>query len=135
MLDQVEERLLAPLDVVEHADERRACSSSSLRKAQAISSAVVPSSVSPKQRAERGRCGRIGGQRVQLLQHLHHRPVGDPLAVGQAAAADDRRLDRGEELGRQPRLADAGIPDHGHELAPSLVEGALPGCLQALQLA
>ena len=88
-----------------------------------------------QERAKRGRCGRIGRQRVQLLQHLDHRPVGDPLAVGQAAAADDRRLDRGEELGRQPRLADTGIPDHGHELAPSLLEGALPGCLQALQLA
>ena len=87
LLDQVEERLLAPLDVVEDADERRACSSSSLRKAQAISSADVPSSRLAEQRAERGRGSRIGGKRVQLLQHLDHRPVGDPLAVGEAAAA------------------------------------------------
>ena len=39
-----------------------ACSSSSLRNAQAISSADVPASDSPEQRADRRRGGRIGGQ-------------------------------------------------------------------------
>ena len=50
MLDEVEERLLGPVQVVEHADERpllRACSSS-LRNAQAISSAEA---AAPSRRA------------------------------------------------------------------------------------
>ena len=47
MLDEVEERLLGPLDVVEHDDQRRLLRSSSLRKAQAISSALVAGRVSP----------------------------------------------------------------------------------------
>ena len=60
VLDQVEERLLAPLDVVED-ETSGACSSSSLRNAQAISSADVASSVSPQERADRrGRGGSEG---------------------------------------------------------------------------
>ena len=49
MLDQVEERLLTPLDVVEDDHQRplAAACSSVLRKAQAISSADVAASVSP----------------------------------------------------------------------------------------
>ena len=45
-LDEVEEAFVAPLDIVENHDEG-ACSSRSLRKAQAICSAVVPAAVSP----------------------------------------------------------------------------------------
>ena len=76
-----------------------ACSSSSLRNAQAISSADVAALRLSEQRADRRRRGRVGGERVELLDHLDHRPVGDPLAVGEAAAADDPRVDRGERLG------------------------------------
>ena len=49
MLDEVEERLLAPVDVVEDHDQRRrrGIARAVLRKAQAISSAEVAASVSP----------------------------------------------------------------------------------------
>src|SRR5215213_5336717 len=30
----------------------------------------------------------------ELVQHLDHRPVGDPLPVGKAAAADDASIDQ-----------------------------------------
>ena len=100
-------RLLAPLDVVEDDDERRLLCSSSLRNAQAISSAEVPCLDLAEQRPDRGGRGRVVGQRVELLQHLDDRPVGDPLAVGEAAAADDARVDRGQRLRDEPRLADA----------------------------
>ena len=42
---------------------------------------------------------------VELLDDFDDRPVGDPLAVGQAAAADDARAGLGDQLGSEPRLA------------------------------
>ena len=78
-----------------------ACSSSSLRNAQAISSADVARVRLAEQRANRGRRGRVGGKRVELLDHLDDRPVRDPLAVGQAAAADDACIDRRRALRRR----------------------------------
>ena len=132
MLDQVEERLLTPLNV----SNRRtggACSSSSLRKAQAISSADVGASDSPNsERIAAG--GRIGRQRAQLLQHLHHRPVGDPRPVGQAAAADDRCLDHRQRLGRQPTCRDPRQRRSSPARRP-LRQRPRPGLAQQCQLA
>ena len=70
-----------------------AASSSVLRKAQAISSADVAASLSAEQRADRRRRRLVGRHEVELLQHLDDGPVGDPLAVREAAAAHDRRVD------------------------------------------
>ena len=55
-----------------------------------------PPRVSPSSERIAAAAASSGGQHVELLQHLDDRPVGDPLAVGEAAAADDRRLDRGQ---------------------------------------
>ena len=65
VLDQVEERLLAPLDVVEARRRAAPASSSSLRNAQAISSAPAQRLALAEQRADRrrGRC--VVGQRVR----------------------------------------------------------------------
>ncbi len=65
VLDQVEQGLLAPVDVVEHDDQRRrtAACSSVLRNAQAISSAVDVDLRLADQRADRRRGGLVGGGR------------------------------------------------------------------------
>ena len=128
VLDQVAERLLAPLDVVEDDHERplgrrllqRLAKGPGdlLRRCRRLALA--------EQRADRRRGGLVRRQHVELLQHLDDRPVGDPLAVGEAAAADDGRLDRGQNLRDQPRLADAGIADDRHQLAAPLGLHALP---------
>ena len=97
-----------------------------LRKAQAISSAVVVPSVSPRSARDRPGGGLVRGQHVELLQHLDHGPVGDPLAIGETAAADDGRLDRAEELRGEPGLAHTGIAHHRHELAQPAGPNALP---------
>ena len=94
-----------------------AACSSVLRNAQAISSADVGASLSPSSERIADRSGLVRRQHVELLQHLDDRPVGDPLAVGEAAAADDRRLDRSQELRGEPRLADAGVADDRDQLA------------------
>ena len=79
-----------------------------------------------EQRADRHRGGLLRGQQVELLQHLDHRPVRDPLAVGQAAAAHDHRLDRCQNLRGEPGLADTGVADDRHQLAALLGLHALP---------
>jgi hypothetical protein len=77
VVDQVEEGLLAPVHVVEDADERCALleqlaegPGDLLRRGGDLALA--------EQRPERRRRGRIGGKRVQLLEYLDHWPVGDP---------------------------------------------------------
>ncbi len=103
-----------------------AACSSVLRKAQAISSAEVAASLSPSR--ERIAAAAAGSRQryVELLQHLDDRPVGDPLAVGEAAAANDRRLEAVQKLGGQPGLADTGVAYDRHELAALLGLHALP---------
>ena len=51
----------------------------------------------------------VGRERVELLDHLDHRAAGDPPRR-QAAALDDARVDGGERLGDEPRLAHSGPP-------------------------
>ena len=97
-----------------------ACSSSSLRNAQAISSALVADLRFTQKRADRRRRNRVGREYRELLHHLHDGPVRDPLSVGQAAAPDDTSLDRLQRLGNQPRLAHAGVAHDSHELAARL---------------
>ena len=66
-----------------------AACSSVLRNAQAISSADVAASVSPSNARIADAAASSEGSSVELLQDLHDGPVGDPHAVGKAAAADD----------------------------------------------
>ena len=75
MLDQVEEGLFAPLDVVEHDHQRQlaAACSSVLRNAQAISSADVAASVSPSSEPIAAAAAPSDGGKVELLEDLDHR--------------------------------------------------------------
>ena len=96
VLDQVEEGLLGPLDVVEDADEGRLLLEQLAERPRDLVGRRWPLRLT-EQRAKRRRGRGIGRKDVELLQHFDHRPVGDPLAVGEAAAADDpsRRRRRG----------------------------------------
>ena len=92
-LDEIEERLLAPLEVVEADHERRLLLEQLAERPGDLVRARRTVALA-QQRPDRGRRLRVGGQRVELLHDLDDRPVGDPLAVGKAAAADDAGLDR-----------------------------------------
>ena len=94
-----------------------ACSSSSFRNAHAISSVPATVSLSPSSDRIAVAAASSLGQRVELLHHLDDRPVGDPLAVGEATAAHDPRVDPRERLRDEPRLADARIAHDRDELA------------------
>ena len=122
MLDEVKEVLLAPLDVVEDDNERpfhrgvlerlAECPGDLLRGRHHLRLA--------EQRADRDTSDPLRRRHVELLEYLDNRPVGDPLAVGQAAAADDGRLDRSQSLSDQPGLSDPGVSDHRYQLAALL---------------
>ena len=69
------------------------------------------------------------------LHHLGDRPVGDALAVRQAAPGQDRRaLDAVDELPREPRLADPGGAVHGHEVRAPVSHRAGERVVQQLEL-
>ncbi len=104
VLDQVVEGLLAPLDVVEHDHQRPLRGGlfkrlperpgDLLRRRRRIALA--------EQRADRRRRRLVGRHEVELLQHLDDGPVGDPLAVREAAAAHDGRVDGRDNLRDEP---------------------------------
>ena len=73
-----------------------------------------------------------------LADDLGHRPVGDALAVGQAAAAQHGRpREGGHGLADQPGLAHAGLAEHGQQVAAAGADDPLvhPGEQAQLGLA
>ena len=92
VVDQVEQGLLCPVHVVEHAGERRLClqqlpdrPGDLVRRRGGIGFA--------EQRPDRGRRGPIGRPRTELLHDLDDRPVGDPR-VRRGGSARARRAPR-----------------------------------------
>ena len=93
MLDQVEKRLLSPVDIVEHHHQWLTLRLLLQEQPEGPGNLIRSRGRSPL--AKEGLHGSIGvwvGRRaLNLLDHLDHRPVGDPLAVRKAATADDAR--------------------------------------------
>ena len=90
-------------------------------------------------RSARSSCGSraaiaaLDGLRVeQVADDFRERPVRDALAVGQAAAAQHRRLgaDLPRELLHEARLADPGFAEHGQEMTLPGLDDALEGVEQ-----
>ena len=101
VINEIEERFLAPVDVVEHDDERRVRGDGLQQHPHRPRDLLDRGheAALAENRPNRARGGRIEpeaasrGLRLgaeQLLEHLHDRPVGDPVPVGEAAAPDDR---------------------------------------------
>ena len=69
-------------------------------------------------------------------EDLDQRPVGDVLAVGEAARAQHvgRVADVRDELGHEARLADAGGPEQREQMARALRDGVLEVAGEARQL-
>ena len=120
VLDEVEERRLAPVEVVEHDHERR----SRARPPRAACGTPTPTSLRrrdrrPRRRATPGSCAAAtcvdrrappsavsGSAPSSCSSTSTTRPVGDPLAVREAAAAHDR----------EPRRASRGTPRTSRDL-------------------
>ncbi len=149
VLDQVEQRRLGPLDVVE-CDHERAHPGERFEQP-----AHGPLHVLRRRRRARapdrarhhvGHARRLPVARHERLERRHaaqvvddllERPVGDALAVGQAAPDDDAGagLDVGDELLDEPRLADPGRPEHGRDDAAVGGDAAVVAAAQARELA
>ena len=140
VLDQLEEGLLAPLDVVEDAEQRFLCGFRFEELPESPRDLVGcrrPVSLSQHGLERLPGGGLDEGVRVRdLLDDLDDRPVGDPVAVGETPAAHDRRpVDRRQELRDQPRLPDAGRAQDGEEIAGAFAGDVVEGVAEELQLA
>ena len=129
MIDEIEERLLAPVDVVQHDDERGTRSErpeqhphgpGDLLDRGHHATFAEHSMNGPGSRRIQPEVGeallRRGAE--QLLEHLDDRPVGDPVAVGETATPSDRdTVEPSEELVGQTRLPHAGGTEDREQLA------------------
>ena len=136
MLDQVEERLLAPLQVVEDDHQRPVCRGVLERLAERPGDLVRRRRRVrlTQQRADRHRGRLVRRQDVELFQHLDHRPVGDPLPIGQTAATGDRGVEGSQSLRGESRLAHARVTGDRDHLAAVLGPHALPCLAQDREL-
>src|SRR4029077_6923082 len=126
--------LLAPLDVVEDDDERRLLleqlperPGDLLRRGSRLRLT--------QERTDRRRSVRIGRERVELLDHLHDRPVGDPDPVRKATAAHDPPLDHRPPPSPQPELPKTRITNPRQQLTTPLRLNPPPRLAQQHQLA
>ena len=168
LLEQVEERRVGPVDVVDHDDERLALGEHREQRAPgAVQLDTERGRLEPGELLvarvetdrERERSGRVrqigeklGGERLdprdadvgrvvvrdagEALQDLGERPVGDAVAVGEAAPDEDpRALEPREQLAHEPALADAGVAVDRDELRALLGDHALLQREQQVELA
>src|SRR5262249_5266062 len=128
VVDQIEERLLAPLDVVEDHDQRP-FARDVLKLATDIPEQLAlaePTIGQPRQGLLR--------PLAQLLEDRDDRPERDPLAVLQTPARQRGGIEPGDELRYQPRLAHAGRAKHGEQVAAPLADRALERLPELLEL-
>jgi hypothetical protein len=136
MLDKVEERLLAPLDVIED-DHEGLLRSRVLQRLPERPRDVLRGrgGVALAQQGADRRDGRfVRRERVDLLQHLDDWPVRDAFAVRRAARVNGRRTRPLQRLADQPGLPDTGVPDDRDQLAALLLARVYPRASQQLEL-
>ena len=76
----------------------------------------------------------VGDPRARL-DHRGEGPVRDALPVRQRSPRErGDALERVEELGHQPRLAEPRLPKDGHEVRAPVADGTLEGVLEQLEL-
>ena len=156
VLDQLEERILGPVDVLEDEDERLRlrhqlpplarrprdlllaalavdCFEDAARQAEQVGHRLRRAAVAKllDRDVERIVVGDVG----RALHHLGQGPVGDALAVREAAALEDgRAFERGEELVHHAALADARLSVDGEEMRAPVADGPGERVLEELDL-
>ena len=125
VLDEVDEDGLGPLQVVDDDDLR------------ALGRTRLEQPAERELRLGRRRADDRVGLDADRDEDLDERPVGDALAVGEAAAAEDvgRVADALEEVGDEARLADPGRAEQREEPARAVGDGVLVVAPEPLPLA
>ena len=108
MLDEVEERRLGPVDVVQDDHERPLAG-------QALE--LVPD----RPEGLLGRPRRVGRKAAERVRERSKRHA---LAVRAAGAVENRRICSRPQLEREPRLADSGFAQNGQEDAAPFIRSA-----------
>ena len=111
-----------------------ACSSSSLRNAQPISSAEVPVAVSPSSERMAAAAAGSDGSASSCFTTSTTGQYVIPVAVGETATANNPSVDRPERLCHEPRLAEARVTDDRDELAALLRRRPVPRLDHQLEL-
>ena len=156
VLDQLEQRLLAPVDVLEHEDERLRLRKllgpgprgpgdlllvvlglhgleDAGREPHQVGHGLVRAAVAEllDRVVERVVVGDPGSD----LDHVGEPRVGHALAVGQRAAEEDRgRLEPLDELSRQPALADSRVAEDREQVGAAVADRPRIRVLQELEL-
>ena len=156
VLDQIEQRRLGPVDVLEEEDERLdvgdalhhlARGPRDLLRAPLALERLHQAGCEPEhvcdcllgtalaELLERFFQRVVVGDAGRGFHHLPERPVGDTLAVRQGASDEDARpLHAVEELTREPALADARLAVDGEQVRAAVAEAALERVLEQLEL-
>ena len=148
VVDEVEERGLAPVRVLDDEHERTLPGEPSEQPAERPKELFARRAPLEAQRRRDGaRHGRAVLEtldelvelavRGRLLDDLADRPVRDAVAVRRAAADEDGRGSAEQilELPREPRLPDPGLAEHGDELAGVLGDRPVERVAQQAELA
>ena len=156
VVDQLEQRLLRPVDVLEHHDQRLdvgelvgelARRPGDLRRAALPFDRLHHAGREPEQLGDRlvpaaldqlllGRLHRVVVRDpCSRLDHLGERPVRDALAVRKRAPGEDgRALDPRKELACEPALPHARLAVDREEVRPPVAQSARVGVLQQVEL-
>ena len=146
VLEQVEERRLGPVDVLDEDDERPAATELLEEAAHGPERLPARGGVCAdcSEHARRHELAVLGVAHqlahavvaTKRADHLDERPERDPVAVGEAAAGQNRRVvaQGCAELRRQARLADACRPDDGEQATRICLDGPFVRVAQQLQL-
>ena len=156
VLDEVEQRILGPVDVLEAEHERLRLGEAhrpllggprDLLPASPARDGVehtgreteeIGDRVARARLAELLECllgGVVGRDPGCRLHHLRQRPVRQTFAEGQRPPGEDARpLEAGEELAGEPALPDPGLPEDRDELRAAVADGARKCVLEQLEL-
>ncbi len=156
VLDQLEQRLLRPVDVLEEEDERLHVGERHhhlARRPRDLLRAALPferlehAGRQTEHVRDRLLLAALAELRERLLQrvvvrdacggldHLRQRPVGDTLAVREASPAQDARaLEAVDELACESALSDSRLPEDREEMGTPVANGARERVLEQLEL-
>jgi hypothetical protein len=133
VLDQLEERGLRPVEVVEDEDERLLPRE---RLAELAKAERDLGRGKRRLRIQSGQCSVALPTGGRLVDDLAQGPVRDAVAVGQTASPEHPVVLRPpRELGDQSRLADPCLADDDGDLRRRPVDGALQGTPDRSELA
>src|SRR5919106_2090073 len=156
VLDEIEQRFLGPVDVLEEEDERLHVAERlhdlPRRPRDLLGASLALERLEHPRREPEHVCDRLLlAARPQLLErllqrvvvgdpgggldHLRQRPVGDSLAVRQAASRQDARaLEPVDELPREAALADSRLAEDREQMCAAVADGARERVLEKLEL-